>query len=634
MALVACINFGAYSQNLLSSIVSENELEEILLPFEEYRPVPGIEARETWENLPTVVSRQILSKAEELIDYEWPAISATTTLLFVRTGDRDEYQGLSFQKRQNLGTLLMAELIENQGRFLDQVMNGIWSICEESYWGVPAHLKHSVAGSGLPDVAEPWVDLFAAETASFLAWTSYFLGDKLDEISPLIRKRIKEEVDHRILNAILERPHDWREWTFNWNPWITSNWLNTVLLLEENPDLRVKHVSMILDALDNFLDPYPSDGGCDEGPGYWNAAGSSLFESLELLNLATGGRYSVYDQAKIRNIGSYIYKVQVSQNSFVNFADADPELNPAGYWIYRFGKRIQDPMMMDFASNYLDWDELSGGRYHLTRQFLLLADKELPAASEKSLPLPGDVWFPQIEWMLSRDLSGTDQGLCLAAKGGNNQEAHNHNDVGSYMVYYNGEPVIIDVGRGTYTARFFGPERYTMWMCNSAHHNLPLINGQQQPAGIQFKAKDVQYSTQAKKTILSMELKEAYPGEAGITAWKRSITHVKGKKVELEEAFTLKEPGTISEVLMTTHLPDLSTPGKISLRLSEEGSEDQIFHIQYDKSVLEASFTKMKMDQPEDKAVIKFWGEDVYRIQLDSRDNMKDGKLKLEFEVR
>ena len=153
-----------------------------------------------------------------------------------------------------------------KGRFLDDITNGIWCICEESFWGVPAHIGVQKAGSGLPDTAEPIVDLFAAETSELLAWTVYLLGAQLDAVSPLIVPRIAREMQYRILTPLLEREDfGWMGYSGarvnNWNPWIVSNWLTSTLLMETDDARRVASVFKAMQAVDHFIDPYPKDGG-------------------------------------------------------------------------------------------------------------------------------------------------------------------------------------------------------------------------------------------------------------------------------------------------------------------------------------------------------------------------------------
>ena len=621
-----------FSQDLLKNQVPGEMLSEILIPREAYHPVPDINDRVVWENLPSEVAELYLNKAEDLLDYQWPSLPATTTLLFVRNGNRSEYQEKSFPKRSNLGILLIAELIENQGRFLDQIIDGIWSICEESYWGVPAHLKHSRSGEGLPNVEDPWVDLFAAETVNYLAWTDYLIGQKLDSISPLIRERIRMEANKRIYDPILNYRHIWMDFTFNWNPWICSNWLSSILLLEENQEKRALHVGMVLESLDNFLNAYPSDGGCDEGPGYWNAAGASLFECLEIMNLATKGQYQVFDHPKIKNIGSYIYKVQIGENRFINFADANPTIQPMGQWIYRFGKRIEDPAMMQFGAYFSGPDELIKGSFHFTRIILLLAENTEESELQAKLPLPGDVWLSEIQVMLSRDKEGSDEGLCLAAKGGHNAEAHNHNDVGNFIVYYNGKPLIIDAGRGTYTAKFFSKDRYSLWMTNSAHHNVPLINDMQQPEGAQYKAGSVNYSKGRNKAQLSMNIAGAYPEKSGVNKWIRTITHQKSKKITIREEVEFDQKGFFSEVFMTVAKPDISKNGIIRLSLDDNPDIPEFF-LSYDAALLKASFRKMPLDLTEDEGIKSNWQTDIYRIELKCMEPVRNMDFTLELKT-
>jgi hypothetical protein len=115
-----------------------------------------------------------------MLSCEWPTILAVRFLDFVRTGNRSKFEQVSMGRRGAIVGLVIAECMENKGRFLDDIVNGVWAICEESFWGVSAHIGAQKAGSGLPDVTEPIVDLFAAETSSLLSWVVYLLGSKLD----------------------------------------------------------------------------------------------------------------------------------------------------------------------------------------------------------------------------------------------------------------------------------------------------------------------------------------------------------------------------------------------------------------------------------------------------------------------
>jgi hypothetical protein len=118
--------------------------------------------------------------------------------------------------------------------------------------GGAAHLSLQ-RKNGLPDVTEPTVDLFARD-GSLLAWTYYLLKDSLDLVSPLVCERIKHEVGRRINAVNLERNDFWwmgltRKNVNNWTPWICSNWLTTVLILEQDPDRRARAVYKILECL-------------------------------------------------------------------------------------------------------------------------------------------------------------------------------------------------------------------------------------------------------------------------------------------------------------------------------------------------------------------------------------------------
>ncbi|NWG11945.1 MAG: heparinase II/III family protein [Acidobacteria bacterium] len=648
IALVLLILIGLSSgmgvsrqqRSLLAGRMTERELGAVLLPRGQWRPFPTVEDREAWNIVSGHLRAEYVRGAERLLGTTWPPLPASVFLEYVRNGNRSNFERISFERRARLATLVMGEVFENKGRFLDDIANGIWAICEESYWGVPAHVGVQRRGSGLPDVTEPTVDLFAAETGSLLAWTTYLLGNRLDRISPLIDDRIHVEVDRRILTPNLERDDFWwmgfrreRE-VNNWNPWINSNWLTTVLVLEQNPARRVRAVHKIMRSLDNFLDVYPDDGGCDEGPGYWGRAGASLFDCLELLHGATDGAIDLYGQPLIQRIGQYIYKVYIRDDYYINFADASGRLNPEAGLIYRYGKRIRDPIMAGFgvllARRQNLGDEARVARTGSLGRLLpdLLLDRELRAASPVE-PLLRDAWFPGLQVMVARSFADSTKGLYLAAKGGHNAESHNHNDVGNFIVYADGRPALIDVGVETYTRKTFSNERYEIWTMQSAYHNLPTINGFMQMNGRGFRARDVSYKADESTAVFSLDIAGAYPAEAGVESWVRTLHFVRGKRVELREKYSLSRfLAPLSLSLMTPRRIDMTTPGRILLADPRPGAGAGVA-IVYDTALFKATPEDIPVTDSRLKSV---WGERITRILLMSNSRDLQGGYTLSFE--
>ncbi|NJO87543.1 MAG: heparinase [Chloroflexia bacterium] len=619
----------AQVDNLLSGKYTKEELGKLLIPKEKWEPFPAIGNRKEWGKADQQLLRSFFEEAEKNKSYQWPSIPATTALLYLRTGDRDQYQKISFEKRRLLGTFLLAEIYENKGRFIDHVIDGVWSICEESNWGVPAHLGRN----GLPEVTKPYVDLFAAETATYLAWVDYFLGEKLDSVSPLIRKRILSEINHRVFNPVMSYHHGWMgnnkagQRPNNWNPWICSNWLNAALLVEPDNVKRVEMVAKILSLLDEFLNPYPPDGGCDEGPGYWGAAAASLYDNISLLNLCSKSAFAyVFDDEKFRNMGKFIYRAQISEKYFINFADADPQPGMAADMIYRFGKDIRDSAMVKFGAYYHVAGKKGLSNYHYFRNFFNLFIQEQIQSAGKELPLPKDTWLPNLEVMIARDRQGTDEGFFVAAKGGHNNESHNHNDVGNFIVYYDGLPLFIDVGRGTYTSKTFSPRRYEIWYNCSQYHNLPTINGKDQLPGEQYKATNVGYKTEKIFSGFAVDLAKCYPVDAGIISWKRSVILNRNKNVELTDAYTLNFAESVSEHFMTCWPAELKKPGELIIHFKKNAETNFDFCIRYDAAKFSVNIEAIALTAMEDKGVQQKWGDLINRISFSVKSPKKVDK--------
>jgi hypothetical protein len=155
----------------------------------------------------------------------------------------------------------------------------------------------------------------------------------------------------------------------------------------------------------------------------------------------------------------------------------------------------------------------------------------------------------------ARIQEGSARGLNLAAQSGHNDEFHNHNDVANFVAFASGQPAIIDVRVETYSdnEKTFSPQRYEIWTMQSAYHNLPTVNSVMQAAGRQYAARDVSYSSSDAAAEFSLDIAGAYPAEAGLESWKRTLRLDRFRnQIEIRERYLLRRAGgRVALTLMT-----------------------------------------------------------------------------------
>jgi len=607
-------------RNLLQKEADFEKVKSALIMEQKWVPYPDYSDRAGWDKLLGNYKEKYIRKGESYLDYEWKVVKATDYLEFGRSGDRAIMESPFGKNNSALGSLFMAEMAEGKGRFVDQIINGVFASCEMTSWALSAHLGLQKVGGCFPSYEEHVIDLGSGNLASQLSWIYYYLKPSFDKVNPLISKRLRHELQVRILDTYMNEDHFW--WMAfnlkpgglvnNWNPWCNFNVLQCFFLLENDRDKLAKAVYRTMTSVDHFINYTHGDGGCEEGPSYWGHAAGKMYDYLQMLSDGTGGKVSVFDQPIIKNMGEYIARSYVGNGWVVNFADASAKGGGDADLIFRYGKAVESPLMMNYAA-YLkslsDKDGIpSGDPFRLFQT--LLSREELEGMSA-DYQAPGYSWYPETEFCYMTNKNG----FFVATKGGYNNESHNHNDAGTFSLYLNTTPIFIDAGVGTYTRQTFSSERYSIWTMQSNYHNLPMVNGVPQQFGSEFKATDVHFDP--RRMYFSANIATAYPAEANVKKWVRSYQLGKNS-LKIEDSFSLNKADKPNQVnFLTWGKVDVSVPGVATVEVNGEK-----VRMTYNKSSFTPTVETIRLDDPR---LSNVWGEQVYRISLNANKQPLSG---------
>ncbi len=623
MLLFTTAMFAYTERNLLQNSVTKEQLKEALVMNGAWVPYPAYSDREGWNSLLNDEDRQTLIKAgEKMLDYKWQVIRATDYLEYERSGERNIMQNPYEANRKAINVLMMAELAEGKGRFIDQLINGVFFSCEMTSWVLSAHLPRQSTKRSMPDWREQIIDLGSGNYGSMLAWVYYFFHDTFDKADPVISLRLRHELQERILDPYMENDREWwmafywkpGEIINNWNPWCNSNVLQCYLLLENDRDKLTDAVWRTMQSVDKFINFVKSDGACEEGTSYWGHAAGKMYDYLQILSDGTNGKVSLFNNPMIRRMGEYISRSYVGDGWVVNFADASAKGGGDAPLIYRYGRAVGSEEMMQFAAYLLKGKRPTiplGNDAFRTLQCVLL-NKEL----EQTKPahnVPACTWYPETEFCYLTNNSG----WFLATKGGFNNESHNHNDAGTFSLYINNTPMLIDAGVGTYTRQTFSSERYSIWTMQSNYHNLPMINGVPQRFGQEYKATNV--VCKEKQHFFSADISTAYPEEAAVNSWTRSYK-LENKRLVITDKFSLKETKAANQVnFLVWGDIDISKAGEISIKVGDEHAT-----LEYPTN-FKATLETIELP---DTRLSNVWGKQIYRIVLIDTQKKLEGNYK------
>ena len=476
-----------------------------------------------------------------------PALPMALYLEFMRNGRREGYEDAQRERRQMLYRLTLAEWLAPTGEFIPAIENLAFARLEETNWAWPAHARVA----DLPH--RPTLDLAAAMTALDLAELDYLVGERL---SAPLRARLRSEVDRRAIAPFMDRNDHWWLHTTpakqvnNWTAVCVAGVVGAACYLETDLDRLAEIVTRGLHSLADYLETFDRQGGSSEGPDYWSYGFGNYVVLGQLLAARSGGQIDLLEDPLVREIAQFPLRTMLTQGLWASFSDSDsaPQFHPG--LLSHLAEQLKLPaltelgMQNNFAVagfNQFAWP---------LRQF--------------AWPLPAPVtgfsgaahdWFVEMGWMISR-LDPADPGsLRLAVKAGHNDEMHNQNDVGSFIVASKGRVVLTDPGRGRYSKAYFGAERYDNLLASSRGHSVPVVNGFEQVDGAAHGARAVTHSQDEAADRLQFDMAAAYPAAAGLTRLERALVFeraVPRGRIALRDSFAFAgESGTFQSVLVT-----------------------------------------------------------------------------------
>ena len=408
LCLLAAGTLSAYEErNMLRSQADEAKLKTLLIPDQQWVPFPAYSDRAGWDRVMGDWKETFIERGEKALDYRWQVVTATDYL----THNRGESQG---KADAHIGANLMsiidlffAELATGQGRYMDQLIDGTFAMCEVTSWVRSHHLSHQKDHKFFPEHDDNAIDLVAGDVGAVMAWVYYYFHEEFDKVEPEISRRLLHELDKRIMTPYLNDTHyGWKGDRFNperdhlnnWTPWCSINCLQVFALCEKDMDRFAKAAYMSMESVDKYLNNIEGDGCCDEGPTYWYQGPAKNFEYLEFLYWVTGGKVNALDNPMIKRMGEYITTSTIGNGWVVNFSDASAKGADNSLIIYNYGKGVDSPLMKHYAAY-----ALKGGPVPVMRdRFIIRMFYSLLVKDELARETPGLVtepytWYPETQ---------------------------------------------------------------------------------------------------------------------------------------------------------------------------------------------------------------------------------------------
>jgi len=447
--------------------------------------------------------RELLTEADRLVNTAPPAVTDDLYLTYSRTGVRTTYEAVYSSRRDRLTTFAWAEALDGRGRYLAAVQREVDAILDERAWTLPAHDANLDNFNGR--VVE--VDLGAAMRGWSLATVAGWFGEglgaaRLTRLQTELRRRIVDPY----LNAIRNGPRGGMWWVHtnsNWNAVCHAGVAGTALAAVPDRTVRAEVLASAEANLPYFVGGFTEDGYCSEGIGYWSYGFGHHALLAEAAFAGTGGALRLLQGEKLARVNAYPAGMEILPRIYPAFSDNTTTVQPAN-WVAPLARRQLDGGSQPARLPALGWAEIARDQLYISA--VRLWTPATPPASATPPQPELRHWFDSAQVLIAR--ATADFGAAI--KGGHNDELHNHNDLGSFVVALGATVLLADPGSEVYTARTFSARRYESEVLNSRGHPVPVVAGRLQSTGRAFAAQVRETEWTRARDRLLLDLRGAY----------------------------------------------------------------------------------------------------------------------------
>ncbi len=498
--------------------------------------------------------KAVRERCEEYLTTEPARIKYSEMHVYFDTGSRKPFEGIYHDYESRLNNFLFMYIFEEDDKYIMPMADILYNICDFESWSCAFGIEEE-----LPLQRRR---IFLNLTSSFLgllvAQTLYLVGDKLPE---LVYRRAKAQLRERIIESYSQNfDYWWMRTTLNWAAVCTGNIMQAYLYMAE-PNEISEQLPRMLHSLELYISGFDDEGCCPEGYGYWNYGFAQYCRAADQLRKYTKGEIDLFKNPKVHNVALFQQNAVINYKEVISFSDCGGKFSPIP-WLCHFLKAEYSDVEIPSLSAPANFNGDILGILKLNPEY---AECKMNPKSHTYL---GAQWF----------IYRSDK-YNIACKAGYNNEPHNHNDIGSFVISKNDNVTFTDPGAAYYSRQYWeNDKRYSFLAASSRGHSVPIIDGQYQMTG-----KEKCEITVSEPGKFAFDMQCAYNLD-NLKRLNRSFTCSDG--VTIEDSFEFENaPANLTERFVTHIEPELRC-GEISV-----GESVMVYDASlYDVSVSSESF--------------------------------------------